>query len=36
MLLSKCAVKDSKAIGFMKEQETSGLLSNLGSKTPLT
>ena len=32
MLLSKCAVCDSKELRFIKEQEASGLLSNLGIK----
>ena len=36
MLLSKCAVWDSKESKFIKEQETSGLLSSLGIKTPLS
>ena len=31
-LLSKCAVCDSKKSKFIKEQETSGLLSSLGIK----
>ena len=35
MLLSKCAVSDSKKSKFIKEQEASGLLSSLGLKTPL-
>ena len=35
MLLSKCAVCDSKKLKFIKQQETSGLLSSLGIKTPL-
>ena len=35
MLLSKCAVSDSKKLIFIKEQEASGLLSSLGIKTPL-
>ena len=35
MLLSKCAVLDSKKSKFIKEQGTSGLLSSLGIKTPL-
>ena len=35
MLLSKCAVCDSKKSKFIKEQEASGLLSSLGIKTPL-
>ena len=33
MLLSKCAVCDSKKSRFIKEQEVSGLLSSLGIKT---
>ena len=40
MLLSKCAVCDSKKSKFIKRKEANGLLSNLGiktlsSKTPL-
>ena len=35
MLLSKCAMCDSKKSKFIKEQEASGLLSSLGIKTPL-
>ena len=35
MLLSKCSVCDSKKSKFIKEQ-TSGLLSSLGIKTPLS
>ena len=35
MLLSKCAVCDSKNSKFIKQQEASGLLSSLGIKTPL-
>ena len=35
MLLSKCAVCDSKKSKFIKQQEASGLLSSLGIKTPL-
>ena len=33
MLLSKCAVCDSKKLKFVKEQETSELLISLGIKT---
>ena len=33
MLLSKCAVCDSKKLKFIKEQETSELLISLGIKT---
>ena len=36
MLSSKCAVCGSKKSRFMKEQETKGLLSSLGFKTPLS
>ena len=36
MLLSKCAVCDSKKLKFIKQQEASGLLSSFGIKTPLS
>ena len=36
MLLSKCAVCDSKKSKFIKQQEVSGLSSSLGTKTPLS
>ena len=36
ILLSKCAVCDSKKSKFIKKQEASGLLSSLGIKTPLS
>ena len=36
MLLSKCAVCDSKKSKFIKQQEVSGLSSSLGIKAPLT
>ena len=36
MLLSKCAVCDSKKSKFIKQLEASGLLSSLGTKTPLS
>ena len=36
MILSKCAVFDSKNSKFIKEKEASGLLSSLGIKTPLS
>ena len=36
MLLSKCAVCDSRKSIFIKQQEASGLLSSLGIKTPST
>ena len=35
MLLSKCAVCDSKKSKFSKEQEANGLLSSLGINTRL-
>ena len=35
MLLSKCAVCDSKKLKFTKKQEASKLLSSLEMKTPL-
>ena len=35
MLLSKCAVCNSKQLKFMKYQEVGRLLSNLSLKTPL-
>ena len=36
MLLSKCAVHDSKKQKCIKEQEASGLLNSLGINTPLS
>ena len=36
MILSKYAVCDSKKLRFIKEQEASGLLSNLGWKKSLS
>ena len=36
ILLSKCAMCDSKKSKFIKEQEASGLLISLGIKTPLS
>ena len=36
MLLSKCAICDSKKSRFIKNQEAKGLLSNLGLRTPLS
>ena len=36
MILSKCAVCRSEKSKFIKQQETSGLLSSLGIKTPLS
>ena len=35
ILLSKCAVCGGKKSRFIKNQETKGLLSNLGVRTPL-
>ena len=35
MLFSKCAVCDSKKSKLIKDQEASGLLTSLGTKTPL-
>ena len=36
MLLSKCALCDSKNSKFIKQQEASGLLSSLGIKASLS
>ena len=36
MILSKCAIRDSKKSRFIKNQEAKGLLSKLGIKTPLS
>ena len=36
MILSKCAICDSKKSRFIKNQKAKGLLSNLGIKTPLS
>ena len=36
MILSKCAMCGSKKSKFINKQETSGLLSKLGIKTPLS
>ena len=36
MLLSKCALCDSRKPGFIKEKEAKGLLSSLGIKTSLS
>ena len=35
MILSTCAICDSKKSNFIKEQEAKGLLSNLDLRTPL-
>ena len=36
MILSKCAVCDSKKSKFIREQESSGLLTSLGITTLLS
>ena len=36
MVLSKCAICNSKKSRFIKNQEAKGLLSNLGIQTPLS
>ena len=36
ILLSKCAICNSKKSKFIKNQEIKGLLSNLGVRTPLS
>ena len=36
MILSKCAICDSKKSKFIQKQEGSGLLSKLGIKKPLS
>ena len=36
MLLSKCAICESKKSRVIKNQEAKGLLGNLGIKTPLS
>ena len=36
MILSKCAICGSKKSRFIEKQEASGILSNLGLKTPLS
>ena len=36
MILSKCAICNSKKSRFIKNQEAKGLLSNLGIKTPFS
>ena len=35
-LITKCIVRDSTKLGFIKKQEASRLSSSLGLKTPLT
>ena len=34
-MLSKCAICGSKKSKFIKKQETSGILSSVGIRTPL-
>ena len=36
MILSKCAICNSKKSTFIKNQEGKGLFSNLGLRTPLS
>ena len=36
MVLSKCAIYDSKKSSFIKNQEAKGLVSNLGVRTSLS
>ena len=36
MILSKCAICNSKKSEFIKNQEAKGLLSSLGIRTPLS
>ena len=36
MVLSKCAIYDSKKSRLSENQEAKGLLSNLGVRTPLS
>ena len=36
MILSKCAIWDSKKSQFNKNQDAKGLLSNLGVRIPLS
>ena len=36
MVLSKCAICNSKKSRFIKNQEAKGLLSNSGVRTPLS
>ena len=35
VIISKCAICGSKKSRFIKNQEAKGLLSNLGTRTPL-
>ena len=36
MILSTCAICDSKKSKFIREEEAKGLLTNLGLRTPLS
>ena len=36
VIVSKCAICNSKKSKFTKKQDAKGLLSNLGNKTPLS
>ena len=36
MIISKCAISNSKKSKFIKKQDAKGILSNLGIKTPLS
>ena len=36
MIISKCAICNSKKSKFIKKQDAKGLLSTLGVKTPLS
>ena len=36
VIVSKCAICNSKKSKFIKKQDAKGLLSNLGNKTPLS
>ena len=36
MILSKCAICDSKNLKFIKKQEASRILSSVGIRTPLS
>ena len=36
IILSKCAICDSKKSKFINKQKAKGLLSNIGIKTPLS
>ena len=36
MILSQCAICGSKKSKFIKKQQAKGLLSNLGTRTPLS